>query len=108
MCEQKENIPVPNFHENVLLTRDTFPTLTELQAILYQDDFNTVLNTVKHRMIQAKRTNINFARLTQQDFNMIPTQVVSDVKDFLRKSRGYTIVEIEDNANINTGWKISF
>lgn len=108
MCEQKENIPVPNFHENIQITRETFPSLTELQAILYQDDFNTVLNTVKQRIIQAKRTNMNFARLTLIDFNMIPYQVVSDVKDFLRKSRGYTIVDIEDNANVVTGWKINF
>ena len=88
MCEQKENAIMPNFNENVLITRESFPSLTELQAILYQDDFNAVLNITKNRIIQAKRTNMNFARLTLIDFNMIPMQVVSDVKVFLRKGRG--------------------
>jgi len=108
MSEQKEDQPKPQFHENVLITSETFPSLTELQNILYQDDFNAVLNLVKNRIIQAKRTNMNFARLTLIDFNMISPQIVSDVKVFLRKGRGYTIVDIEDNANVVTGWKISF
>jgi hypothetical protein len=108
MCEQKENIHLLQFNENILITRESFPSLTELQAILYKEDFNTVLNTVKQRIIQAKRTNMNFARMTLLDFNMIPLQIVNDVKDFLRKDRGYTIVDIEDNANIVTGCKISF
>lgn len=95
------------FNEVVQNSKDDFPSLKELVEIFYKEDFNSVLNIVKHRIIQAKRMNTNFARMTVQDFSMIPNQVVSDVKDFLKKY-GYTIVDIEDNMNNVIGWKISF
>ena len=95
------------FNEVVQISREEFPSLNELKEIFYKEDFNMVLNTVKNRMIQAKRMNTNFARMTIQDFSMIPEKVVSDVKDCLKKY-GYTIVDIEDNVNVVIGWKISF
>ena len=95
------------FNETVQINQNGFPSYDELKQIFYREDFNTVLNIVKNRMIQAKRMNTNFAKLTVPDLNMIPMQVVDDVKVFL-KNNGYTIVDIEDNAGVVTGWKISF
>ena len=79
---------------------DDFPSLLELQSIIYKENFNMVLTITKNRMILAKRVLSNYARMTVNDFNMIPNQVVSDVKDFLRNRRGYTITDIEDNDNV--------
>ena len=99
--------PSYQFNECQNITRETFPSLRELQNIFYKDDFNTFLNMIKNRMIQAKRLNQNFARINVGDMTNIPQQVVTDVKVFLRKN-DYTLTEVEDNAGIMAGFKISF
>jgi hypothetical protein len=114
------------FNENNQLTRDTFPNLQDLTTILYDDQFNRVLNIVKNRILAAHNNiivapvinngvapigapviNNGVARLHNNDFINIPMQVITDVKNFLRNQKGYTIMDSEDmNGNI-IGWRIN-
>ena len=99
------------FNENVQLTRNTFPSLQELTVILYEEQFNRILNIVKTRILNAYNNipplNNNVARLLNNEFNNIPMQVITDVKTFLQTQKGYTITDSEDiNGNI-IGWRIN-
>jgi hypothetical protein len=95
------------FNEGVPVNRATFPSFEDLKEVFYKEDFDHVLNTVKNRMIQAKRTNQQFARMTLPDFANIKPNVVSDVKEFLRTEKRFTITEIENDLGVATGWKIT-
>lgn len=115
-CKSHINIDEPNavlpaavqpFNEGVSVNRATFPSFEDLKELFYKEDFDQILNTVKNRMIQAKRTNQQFARMTLQDFANIKPNVVTNVKEFLRTEKDFTITEIENEAGVVTGWKIT-
>ena len=95
-----------DFNNNV--TRETFPSLVELQDILYDMDFNNILNMVKNRILMEKTNGNNFARFMHMDFANIKPQIVNDVKLFLRNKKNYIITDVEDVGGVHIGWKINF
>lgn len=101
------NINKPIFNECITITKNEFPSLDELKDIFYENNFNNILNTVKNRIIVAKRTNLDSARMQNADFVNIPQNVINDVKKFLREERKYVLTDIEDNAGVSVGWKIN-
>jgi hypothetical protein len=106
VAQQVERVVIP-FNEATVTTKDNFPSFEDLKSIFYKEDFDQVLNTVKNRMIQAKRANQQFARMTQVEFANIPAKVVTDVKQFLRTEKDFIITEIENEAGAASGWKIT-
>jgi hypothetical protein len=96
------------FLEVVQTNRVTFPHLNELQQIFYEDDFNTILNIIKNRIIMARRTNNKDARILHNELMNISQPIINDVKLYLKNERGYIITEIEDINNNYVGFKVSF
>jgi hypothetical protein len=96
------------FNMNNNVTRNTFPSLVELQDILYDMDFNNILNMVKNRILMEKSNGNNYARFMNVDFMNIKPQIVNDVKLYLRNEKNYTITDIEDVAGVHIGWKITY
>ena len=96
-----------SFNENTALTRNTFPRVNDLREIFHTDDFNTVLNTVKNRIITDRRANHlqNGSRINHNELQNIPQNTINEVKDFLREL-GYRVVDIEDQNNVVTAWKV--
>ena len=96
-----------SFNENTVLTRNTFPRVNDLREIFHTDDFNTVLNTVKNRIITDRRANHlqNGSRLNQSEFGNIPQNTINEVKEFLR-GLGYRVVDVEDQNNVVVAWKV--
>lgn len=106
-CSDNKQACIKQFNENTQTTRDSFPSLNELQQIFYKEDFNNLLNIIKNRIIMAKRANTNFSRINIPELLNIPQAVISDVKNFLR-NMGYIITDVEDNTGIPSGFKIAF
>lgn len=106
-CSDNKQACIKQFNENIQTTRDSFPSLNELQEIFYKEDFNNLLNTIKNRIIMAKRVNTNFARINMPELMNISQAVITDVKQFLR-NMGYIVTDVEDNAGIASGFKVAF
>ncbi len=93
------------FNEANRVTADTFPSQNQLQRIFHEEDVTNLLNLIKNRLIQAKRTN-QPARVNQPELIAYTENIREEVRNILR-NKGYVIVDVEA-ANGETGWRIPF
>ena len=95
------------FSQDTLATRENFPSAAQFKQLCAKNNFNRVLDMVKHKMFSANLCNQSFVRVLIPDTTPFPAESVKDVKSFLT-AQGYVITEIEDGAGNSQGWKLSW
>jgi hypothetical protein len=95
-----------NFESN-RVNRDTFPSLLELHQVLYDINFDNLLNLIKNLIVNANRMNQNFVRVNTNDLNQYNQNIIDEMRNYL-VNKGYTVIIIEDPTGVNMGWKINF
>lgn len=92
---------------NSQVTMNTFPCRDELNNIIYNINFDSILNIIKNKIIIANSNNNNYIRIIPADYSHVSTDTVNGIKKFLRE-KGYTVTDIEDLNGINQGFKITW
>lgn len=90
---------------NSKVTGNTFPSRENLIEILYENQFNCILQLIKTKILNAENANLNSIRVLVSDISQFKAQIVTNVKAWLT-GKGYTITEIEDGNGQSTGWKL--
>ena len=94
------------FEKNYLINRNTFPTKTELNEIIYTHNFNQLLVLIKSKILSADFLMQKYISITNQELvGKFQTNLIDDVKLFLI-GKEYTITYVEDASNNITGWKL--
>ena len=94
------------FEKNYLINRNTFPTKTELNEIIYIHNFNQLLVLIKSKILSADLLMQKYISITNQELvGKFQTNLIDDVKLFLI-GKEYTITYVEDASNNITGWKL--
>jgi len=92
---------------NSKVTGNTFPSRENLIEILYENQFNCILQLIKTKILNVANENLNSIRVLVPDVAHFKPQIVTSVKTWLT-DKGYTITEIEDANGQSTGWKLSW
>jgi hypothetical protein len=89
------------------LSRDNFPGKDNLVNLLYNIKFNNLLTNIKNKILDANNINLNYIKLTPNDLHNNTEELIDDLLNFL-KTKKYTITNIEDDNNVNLGYKIKW
>ena len=107
-CNSTENIQVFNFTDpNSIISKVTFPNKCSLNNILYENQFNRLLQLIKVYINSASVENINYIRILNSQTTQYTSNIISNVKSFL-KNKDYIIIDIEDINSNSIGWKLSW
>ena len=100
---------------NNIYNKENFPASNDINMVLHDFKFNELLNTIFWKIISANNMSPiggipfnnmnNFIKINNNDTIQYTPYLIDDVKNFLT-SKGYKIIDIEDNNNNNIGWKL--
>jgi len=107
------------FNLNTYMTRENFPSATQLRQFCDENNFSSLLNMLKNKIFSVNINMLNnnifsvnsgyptSIRVMINDTSSYPPESVIEVKNFLN-ARGFNITEIENNNGIYQGWKLSW
>uniref|UniRef100_A0A6C0H8Y9 Uncharacterized protein n=1 Tax=viral metagenome TaxID=1070528 RepID=A0A6C0H8Y9_9ZZZZ len=89
------------------INESNFPHSDNIRNIIYNHQFNKLLQHIKTEIINCTSTNLNNNNIK---FNLVtialyPPEIINDVKNYL-KTKNYKNVDIEDAQGNVVGWKL--
>jgi hypothetical protein len=83
------------------------PDANTLNKTLYNCNYNRILNIIMARITEANQRNEKSIRMNNNDINMFDNNLIIDIKTTFR-NKNYTINDIETEAGVVFGWKLSW
>ena len=105
--EAQQAVPQNNLLFPNNINRNNFPNVDNLRNILYNFNFNRILNIIKNKIDAANLINHNYVRVLNNDLINISQNTINDVKNYLI-NHGYQIILIEDAAYNSLGFKVEW
>jgi len=89
------------------INESNFPHSDNIKNIIYNHQFNKLLQHIKNEIINSTSINLNNnnIKINLATIALFPVEIIVDVKNYL-KNKNYKNVDIEDPQGNITGWKL--